>query len=177
MLQPACHSDEGPGYDCVRAGWQTRAKNQASVPGNIQKSRIKQIDRSLRDDSASWSGREPRTTKTSEKVLNMVIYNFLSLFHRVLDTSSTYVRGEENLVGWRPRGDSLIFDHQWELEKLTRYKYKKYNQQTSALLTPRLTETEKTRHFLIMREKLGIDKPLVVASNSHTLDKREKVKT
>ena len=31
---------------------------------------------------------------------------------RVLDTSSTYVRGEENLVGWRPRGDSLIFDHQ-----------------------------------------------------------------
>lgn len=39
---------------------------------------------------------------------------------RVLDTSSTYVRGEENLHGWRPRGDSLIFDHQWELEKLTR---------------------------------------------------------
>lgn len=39
---------------------------------------------------------------------------------RVLDTSNTYVRGEENLVGWRPRGDSLIFDHQWELEKITR---------------------------------------------------------
>lgn len=39
---------------------------------------------------------------------------------RVLDTSSTYVRGEENLGSWRPRGDSLIFDHQWELEKLTR---------------------------------------------------------
>lgn len=31
---------------------------------------------------------------------------------RVLDTSGTYVRGEENLHGWRPRGDSLIFDHQ-----------------------------------------------------------------
>lgn len=31
---------------------------------------------------------------------------------RVLDTSATYVRGEENLEGWRPRGDSLIFDHQ-----------------------------------------------------------------
>ena len=30
----------------------------------------------------------------------------------MLDTSSTYVRGEENLLGWRPRGDSLIFDHQ-----------------------------------------------------------------
>ncbi|GFT75680.1 kinesin-like protein unc-104, partial [Nephila pilipes] len=39
---------------------------------------------------------------------------------RVLDTSSTYVRGEENLHGWRPRGDSLIFDHQWELEKMIR---------------------------------------------------------
>lgn len=39
---------------------------------------------------------------------------------RVLDTSSTYVRGEENLGQWRPRGDSLIFEHQWELEKLTR---------------------------------------------------------
>jgi kinesin family protein 1 len=30
------------------------------------------------------------------------------------------VRGEENLNGWRPRGDSLLVDHQWELEKLTR---------------------------------------------------------
>lgn len=39
---------------------------------------------------------------------------------RVLDTSSAYVRGEENLGLWRPRGDSLIFEHQWELEKLTR---------------------------------------------------------
>ena len=38
----------------------------------------------------------------------------------------------------------------------------------------RLTETEKTRHFLILREKLGIDKPLVIAATSHTLDKREK---
>ena len=47
--------------------------------------------------------------------------NNLYTFERVLDTSNTYVRGEENLVGWRPRGDSLIFDHQWELEKITRY--------------------------------------------------------
>uniref|UniRef100_A0A2R5LHZ1 Kinesin-like protein unc-104 n=1 Tax=Ornithodoros turicata TaxID=34597 RepID=A0A2R5LHZ1_9ACAR len=60
---------------------------------------------------------------------------------RVLDTSSTYVRGEENLHGWQPRGDSLIFDHQWELEKLTR-----------------LQEVEKVRHFLLLREKLGIDR-------------------
>ncbi|KAJ8321092.1 hypothetical protein KUTeg_002679 [Tegillarca granosa] len=57
---------------------------------------------------------------------------------RVLDTSSTYVRGEENLNGWRPRGDSLIFDHQWELEKLTR-----------------LQMVEKSRHVLLLREKLA----------------------
>lgn len=56
---------------------------------------------------------------------------------RVLDTSSTYVRGEENLNGWRPRGDSLIIDHQWELEKLTR-----------------LEQVEKSRHVLLLREKL-----------------------
>lgn len=35
-----------------------------------------------------------------------------------MDTSVAYVRGEENLAGWRPRGDSLILEHQWELEKL-----------------------------------------------------------
>ncbi|XP_074031967.1 kinesin family member unc-104 isoform X2 [Leptinotarsa decemlineata] len=62
---------------------------------------------------------------------------------RVLDTSSTYVRGEENLHGWRPRGDSLIFDHQWELEKLTR-----------------LEEVERVRHTLLLRERLGLDRAL-----------------
>lgn len=60
---------------------------------------------------------------------------------RVLDTSSTYVRGEENLHGWRPRGDSLIFDHQWELEKLTR-----------------LEEVARVRHTLLLRERLGLDR-------------------
>ncbi|XP_035898553.1 kinesin-like protein unc-104 isoform X3 [Anopheles stephensi] len=59
---------------------------------------------------------------------------------RVLDTSSTYVRGEENLHGWRPRGDSLIFDHQWELEKLTR-----------------LEEVGRVKHLLLLRERLGMD--------------------
>lgn len=66
---------------------------------------------------------------------------------RVLDTSSTYVRGEENLHGWRPRGDSLIFDHQWELEKLTR-----------------LQEVEKVRHTLLLRERLGVDKGPITKS-------------
>uniref|UniRef100_UPI0037E745EA kinesin-like protein KIF1A isoform X1 n=1 Tax=Semicossyphus pulcher TaxID=241346 RepID=UPI0037E745EA len=56
---------------------------------------------------------------------------------RVLDTSVAYVRGEENLAGWRPRSDSLILDHQWELEKLSL-----------------LQEVEKTKHYLLLREKL-----------------------
>ena len=38
----------------------------------------------------------------------------------IVDSASSYVRGEEMLKGWRPRSDSLIFEHQWELEKLTR---------------------------------------------------------
>ncbi|XP_010626396.1 kinesin-like protein KIF1B isoform X9 [Fukomys damarensis] len=57
---------------------------------------------------------------------------------KVLDTSVAYVRGEENLAGWRPRGDSLILEHQWELDKLEQ-----------------LHEVEKTRHFLLLRERLG----------------------
>ncbi|XP_069466090.1 kinesin-like protein KIF1B isoform X18 [Ambystoma mexicanum] len=57
---------------------------------------------------------------------------------KILDTSVAYVRGEENLAGWRPRGDSLILEHQWELEKLDL-----------------LHEVEKTRHLLLLREKLG----------------------
>lgn len=36
---------------------------------------------------------------------------------RVVDTSTSYVRGEENLSGWRPRGDSLILEHQWQLDR------------------------------------------------------------
>ena len=35
-----------------------------------------------------------------------------------MDTTSVYVRGEENLRGWRPRRESLIFEHREQLEKL-----------------------------------------------------------
>lgn len=76
---------------------------------------------------------------------------------RVLDTSMTYVRGEENLHGWRPRGDSLIFDHQWELEKLTR-----------------LEEVEKMRHLLLLRERLGIDRAQPPHPRLHDFTKSEK---
>ncbi|XP_014400964.1 PREDICTED: kinesin-like protein KIF1B isoform X11 [Myotis brandtii] len=61
---------------------------------------------------------------------------------KVLDTSVAYVRGEENLAGWRPRGDSLILEHQWELEKLEL-----------------IHEVEKTRHFLLLHERLGDSAP------------------
>ncbi len=37
---------------------------------------------------------------------------------KVIDTSKIYVRGEEMLHGWRPRRDSLIMEHQQDLEKL-----------------------------------------------------------
>ena len=57
---------------------------------------------------------------------------------RVLDTSSAYVRGEENLKGWQPRGDSLIFDHQWELEKIRR-----------------IEEVERVRHKLQVKTRLN----------------------
>ncbi|XP_056234182.1 kinesin-like protein KIF1A isoform X16 [Seriola aureovittata] len=66
---------------------------------------------------------------------------------RVLDTSVAYVRGEENLAGWRPRSDSLILDHQWELEKLSL-----------------LQDVEKTKHYLLLREKL--ESTLLVGQDS-----------
>ncbi|XP_052449439.1 kinesin-like protein KIF1B isoform X10 [Carassius gibelio] len=68
---------------------------------------------------------------------------------KVLDTSVAYVRGEENLAGWRPRGDSLILEHQWELEKLEQ-----------------LHEVEKTRHLLLLREKLSETPPPKSLSDS-----------
>jgi hypothetical protein len=63
------------------------------------------------------------------------------------------VRGEENLHGWRPRGDSLIFDQ----EKLTR-----------------LEEAEHVRHMLLLWEWLEIDKTI---QTTHSCDftKSEKV--
>lgn len=71
---------------------------------------------------------------------------------KVLDTSVAYVRGEENLAGWRPRGDSLISEHQWELEKMEQ-----------------LHEVEKTRHLLLLREKLGDTAPIGPAPTTKSL--------
>ncbi|KAM3871972.1 kinesin-like protein KIF1B isoform 1-T1 [Diretmus argenteus] len=71
---------------------------------------------------------------------------------KILDTSVAYVRGEENLAGWRPRGDSLILEHQWELEKMEQ-----------------LHEVEKTRHLLLLREKLGETAPVGSAPTTKSL--------
>uniref|UniRef100_A0A3Q1F2F3 plus-end-directed kinesin ATPase n=1 Tax=Acanthochromis polyacanthus TaxID=80966 RepID=A0A3Q1F2F3_9TELE len=71
---------------------------------------------------------------------------------KILDTSVAYVRGEENLAGWRPRGDSLILEHQWELEKMEQ-----------------LHEVEKTRHLLLLREKLGEAPPVGSAPTTKSL--------
>uniref|UniRef100_A0A094ZQX8 Kinesin-like protein unc-104 n=1 Tax=Schistosoma haematobium TaxID=6185 RepID=A0A094ZQX8_SCHHA len=70
---------------------------------------------------------------------NQNIYN-----KSVMDTSLTYVRGEENIKGWRPRGDSLIIEHQWELERFHR-----------------ISLVEKTRHLLKLREILGTKQKLI----------------
>uniref|UniRef100_A0A8C1Y753 plus-end-directed kinesin ATPase n=1 Tax=Cyprinus carpio TaxID=7962 RepID=A0A8C1Y753_CYPCA len=61
------------------------------------------------------------TPRSLRNLFGSVSTKILSMQRRrrkVLDTSVAYVRGEENLAGWRPRGDSLILEHQWELEKL-----------------------------------------------------------
>ncbi|XP_061689969.1 kinesin-like protein KIF1B isoform X2 [Syngnathoides biaculeatus] len=71
---------------------------------------------------------------------------------KILDTSVAYVRGEENLAGWRPRGDSLILEHQWELEKMEQ-----------------LHEVEKTRHLLLLRDKLGESAPVESAATTKSL--------
>jgi kinesin family protein 1 len=75
---------------------------------------------------------------------------------RVIDTSTSYVRGEEMLKGWRPRSDSLIFEHQWELEKLTR-----------------LQQVEKTKNFLLLRSNIEIEEKEHNITTSNTMVKEK----
>lgn len=61
----------------------------------------------------------------------------------VIDTSSIYVRGEENLGEWKPRGISLLDEHQSHLDKLER-----------------IQEVGKARHILCLGETLmSSDRP------------------
>lgn len=82
-------------------------------------------------------------------------------YGRVIDTSNSYVRGEEMLKGWRPRSDSLIFEHQWELEKLTR-----------------LQHVERTRHSILLNnmiESLKNDEPSSKSTNKHQLNTQNSI--
>ncbi|XP_031571306.1 kinesin-like protein unc-104 isoform X2 [Actinia tenebrosa] len=56
---------------------------------------------------------------------------------KVVDTSNIYVRGEENLHGWKPKGPSIIDEHQKQLDKLER-----------------LQEVGKARHILAVADHL-----------------------
>ncbi|XP_065919048.1 kinesin-like protein KIF1A isoform X2 [Dysidea avara] len=83
------------------------------------------------------------TEKLPGRMIKLCTYDVLHTFsctdrHRpIIDTSSTYVRGEENLRGWRPRGESLIGDNQELRNKLHL-----------------IEETEQARHLLQVREKV-----------------------
>lgn len=64
---------------------------------------------------------------------------------KVLDTSGFYVRGEEEyLRDWRPRGDSLLIEHQWVLERIHR-----------------IHLVEKVRHILLVRSRLADQFPAI----------------
>lgn len=58
---------------------------------------------------------------------------------KVLDTSSIYVRGEDEFLrGWKPKGDSLLIEHQWILER-----------------NLRICLTEKVKHIIDLRKLLN----------------------
>lgn len=67
-----------------------------------------------------------------------------------------YVRGEENLGGWRPRSDSLIFEHQNCLEKLEKLEF-----------------VEKNKHLLLFKEitkNCGLNEFKIMDNGIATLD-------
>ncbi|KAI6649541.1 hypothetical protein LOD99_6707 [Oopsacas minuta] len=54
----------------------------------------------------------------------------------LFDNQSVYVRGEENLKGWQPRGISLIYEHQNQVRRLRE-----------------IEQVERVKHMLSIREK------------------------
>jgi kinesin family protein 1 len=76
---------------------------------------------------------------------------------KIIDTSKIYVRGEEMLEGWRPRSDSLIIEHQQDLEKLYKIECVEYtkhflqvkNRLENPLLSPNDNSPEKFKYSLI----------------------------
>ncbi|PAA73416.1 hypothetical protein BOX15_Mlig024839g1 [Macrostomum lignano] len=98
------------------------------------------VPRSLKQLFGSWYRPQDvnRVTGVYDLQIGQVPDKVNRRCRRLLDTSATYVRGEENLKGWRPRSDSLIAEHQLELEKLLR-----------------LELVEKARHLLLLRDQLS----------------------
>lgn len=72
------------------------------------------------DDQSRVIGIYELTLRTAREMRD----TFGRVYHpHVIDdqhATSVYVRGEENLQGWRPRGDSLLFEHRWVQEKIRR---------------------------------------------------------
>ncbi|CAH3041179.1 unnamed protein product [Porites lobata] len=95
------------------------------------------------------SSRRPENDKLSD-IFELVLHpadehgQLMRTKRRIVkDTSSIYVRGEENLGEWRPRGTSLIEEHQMQLDKLDR-----------------VQEVAKARHILSLGDKLmSSDRP------------------
>ena len=56
----------------------------------------------------------------------------------LFDNHSVYVRGEENLKGWQPRGISLIYEHQNQVRRLRE-----------------IEQVERAKHVLSIREKIN----------------------
>jgi kinesin family protein 1 len=70
--------------------------------------------------SAVYEFKLKRTTglNTTTQDLSSISPGMQRRQRQVIDTSKIYVRGEEMLHGWRPRSDSLIIEHQQDLDKL-----------------------------------------------------------
>ncbi|KAA0195139.1 Kinesin protein [Fasciolopsis buskii] len=82
-----------------------------------------------------------RVTGVYDLQLRLLLgHGHYSRWRSAMECSQTYVRGEENLKGWRPRGDSLILEHQWELGRLDRIEL-----------------VEKSRHLVLLRDTLAVD--------------------
>ena len=84
---------------------------------------------------------------------------------KVIDTSKIYVRGEEMLDGWRPRSDSLIVEHQQDLEKL--YKIECVSRRRSSPQSRHpfaFVQVEYTKHVLQVKDRL--QNPLSPAEDS-----------
>ena len=67
----------------------------------------------------------------------------------LFDNKQVYVRGEENLKGWHPRGISLIYEHQNQVKRLRE-----------------IEQVERVKHILAVREKINRSEDNISLSQS-----------